>query len=227
MTSVIISWCPVPCRSSAVAAEILLLRITLRKPRPMSKNEVVIRPGTIVLTLVLFGISTLFGGVCAAYIYSLFSSGAVAPLPPLLFLANIVVLLFATSFLKKSLGAFDLNDEKRFTRHLFLCLVLSLLFVAFQVVGWIQFFDNIPLNASQARSFLFVLSGLHLLHVLAGLPFLMWFLWMNKGDLNQIRFPRSHRRDYLRGLVRYWRYLDVLWILLVVILTLGYALKWL
>lgn len=193
----------------------------------MTENEVVIRPGTIVLTLVLFGISTLFGGVCAAYIYSLFTSGTEAPLPPLLFLVNIVVLLLATRILKKSLSAFDTNDETRFRQYLFFCVVLSTVFVVLQIAGWIQFFANIPLTASQARSFLFVLSGLHLLHVLAGMPFLMWFLWMNKGELNQLRYTRTHRRDYLKGLIRYWRYLDVLWVLLVVILFIGYLLKWL
>jgi heme/copper-type cytochrome/quinol oxidase subunit 3 len=193
----------------------------------MPRDEVVIRPGTIVLTLALMGISTLFGGLCAAYLYTLISTHVEAPFPPVFFLINIPILLGATWVLKKSLQAFDASQPSVELRNQLFCILLTMLFIGLQIAGWFSFFRNIPVSASHARSFLFVLSALHLLHVLAGLPFLSRYLWMNRGTHNRLRFPAVHRRGFLKGLVRYWNYLDILWILLVVILSFGFALKWL
>ncbi len=188
-------------------------------------EEPIIRPGTIILTLVLMGISTLFAALCVAYLYTLLSTRVDTPRPPLLFLVNIPVLLAATLFLKRSLAALDNQQLRAMMKNLILCLTLSLVFITLQVLGWIQFFKEISLTASQSRSFLFVFSALHLLHVLAGIPFLLRFIWMNHGVLNDLRFSTSHLRRFLKGLIRYWNYLDILWILLVFVLSLGYVIK--
>ncbi|HLF65810.1 MAG TPA: cytochrome c oxidase subunit 3 [Saprospiraceae bacterium] len=193
----------------------------------MRGKNIAIRPGAIVLTLVLMGISTLFAGLCAAYLYTLISTRVDAPRPPILFLLNIPVLLSATLVLKKSLSAFDNKSYRHMVKYQVFCLCLTLVFIILQILGWTQVFHEIPLTASQARSFLFVLSALHLLHVFAGIPFLFWCIWMNRGDINQLRYFFDHRRGYLQGLKRYWNYLDILWILLVMILSIGFALKWL
>jgi cytochrome c oxidase subunit 3 len=183
-------------------------------------DEPVIRPGAIVLTLLLIGISTLFAGVCAAYLYFVVMSTDSVPAPPLVFFLNIPVLLGATYFLRQAHKSFS---RARFRQFLLISAALSIIFTALQCVGWIQFFSSISIRSTQLVSFLFVLSALHLLHVLAGLPFLTWFLMSTRSDTQITRKPLDWWKGYLRGLCRYWRFLDILWILLVVILWTGYA----
>jgi heme/copper-type cytochrome/quinol oxidase subunit 3 len=187
-------------------------------------DEPVITPGAIVLTLVLVGISTLFAGVCAAYIYFIVSSADVIPAPPVLFIVNIPILLGATFYLRRAQKAFD---GEPFRQHLVISAVLSITFAVLQLVGWLQFFASISLTSTQLASFLFVLSALHLLHVLAGLPFLIWFLSCTRSELQIETRPLDWWRGYLRGLCRYWRFLDVLWILLTAILWAGYGITYL
>jgi heme/copper-type cytochrome/quinol oxidase subunit 3 len=195
--------------------------------RNPSDNDPVIRPGTIIMTLILMGISTLFAGLCAAYLYTVISVKVETPRPPLLFLINIPVLIAATIFIKRSLRDFDERQYRNMLMNLVICLALSLVFITLQIHGWTEFFKKIPLTASQSRSFLFVLSALHLLHIIAGFPFLLRFIWMNSGVLNDLRFQKSERRQFLKGLIRYWNYLDILWMLLVLVLSIGFAIRWL
>ena len=131
-------------------------------------EEAFIRPGSIIVTLVLMGISTLFAGACAAYLYFVFSATFVIPAPPHLFLINIPVLLTATLCLRRARERFS---EGNFRVGLLVCAMLSLLFAILQLIGWLQFFSLIPFQATQIASFLFILSALHLLHVLAACPF--------------------------------------------------------
>jgi len=183
-------------------------------------DDAVIRPGTIIITLVLMGISALFTGACAAYLYFVFSSTFVIPAPPLLFIVNIPVLIAATYYLNQARRQFS---AKNFRRSLFACLILSVLFAILQLIGWLQFFSQVPFQASQIASLLFILSALHLLHVLAGLPFLISFLYRTRGEEAMNARPDRWWHDYLRGLARYWRFLDLLWILLVIVLWAGYG----
>jgi cytochrome c oxidase subunit 3 len=189
-------------------------------------DDPVITPGSIVLTLILMGISTLFAGLCAAYIYSLCSGTFAAPRPPLIFFINIPVLLIATNVLRKARAVFLLHDHPRLVRFLVIAVIFTMIFITLQIIGWIQFFRDIPIAATQARSFLFVLSLLHLLHIVAGMPFLFWFLWKSKSEISLLFFGSAFYRGYLRGLCRYWRYLDILWIVLVTILTAGHLIRW-
>jgi cytochrome c oxidase subunit 3 len=193
----------------------------------MSPDNSVIRPATILLTLLLMGISTLFAGLCGAYLYTVISSGIQAPFPPVLFLVNIIVLIGATYFLRKSSHAYQSRDDRTMRNGLRVSLSMTIAFIILQVFGWLDFFRDIPMTATQTRSFLFVLSALHLLHVLAGIPLLTWFFWKVRMRIDDILFPHQHYAGFIRGLVRYWNFLDILWILLIVVLTVGFCLKWL
>jgi len=170
------------------------------------------------------GICTLFLGLCAAYLYTLIENRITAPFPPILFFVNIPVLLFATFFLRKAKVAFETRNPGALWRNLAATLLLTLIFIVLQFTGWMIFFQHVPLNATQSRSYLFVLSALHLLHVCAGIPFMIWFMNRMRLELSNVFMDWSQRLGYLKGLVRYWNFLDILWILLVAVLSIGYLL---
>ena len=108
---------------------------------------------------------------------------------------------------------------------------MSIIFVIAQLVAWQQLFgQQIFSNDSTTASYVYVISGLHFAHVLAGLPFLGLFLWTAHKRMKEpvsvlVYFSDPEKQLKLRLLTRYWHYLDALWIYLVVFFTLNYLLS--
>ena len=184
-----------------------------------------IRPGAMLLTLALMGISALFIGLGSAYLYTLIAAKAEAPKPPIVFLVNIPVLIIATYFLQDAHRAFEHRLYEKFRIRLLWCMMLTIAFLTLQIFGWGSFFRSHTLSSSQLSGYLFILSLTHLLHVTGGLPFLI-SLFVRTRSLDRILFrEETFWHGYLRGLKRYWRFMDVLWILLVVMLWAGYLVR--
>ncbi len=109
-----------------------------------------------------------------------------------------------------------------FTRYkwlLALTLNLGLLFVITQIIGWrTMIYDGILMTKSTAGAFLYIISGLHLLHVLGGLVFLTLLLVQAlqrptyiDGFIYSVNPPNQLR---LRLISQYWHFVDILWTLL-------------
>ena len=172
------------------------------------------------MVLLLAGISTLFLGASAAYLYTRFTTGITAPYPPVLFYLNIPILFLATRHLRKVRNLGDALGDPAAPRHLAVTLVLTLVFVLLQVIGWLLFFDaERSIGSTQSMSYLFLLSGLHLAHVLAGFPFLVVLIRRQKRFIPDLLSPPVKLRRYVWAVTLYWNFLDVLWILLVILLT--------
>ncbi|MCC7244470.1 MAG: cytochrome c oxidase subunit III, partial [Saprospiraceae bacterium] len=105
--------------------------------------------------------------------------------------------------------------------NLKLTLLLSLLFGLMQVVAWVWLFqNNIHLNSSTTTGFLYVISFVHLAHVIGGMPFLYQFYRTAKKRMVDpvtvlVYFSDPEKRLKLRLLTIYWHFLDGLWIYLV------------
>jgi cytochrome c oxidase subunit 3 len=96
-------------------------------------------------------------------------------------------------------------------RWLYLTLGLGLLFVAGQYVAWMQLSrQGVFLASNPSSSFFYVLSAVHALHVLGGL-----------GGLSRIILKlkaAALRRSTLDATARYWHFMDILWIYLLIML---------
>jgi cytochrome c oxidase subunit 3 len=182
-------------------------------------------PYNIMLMLLLIAISVLFLGLSAAFIYTRVQSGIGAVRIPWLFAFNTFILLGSSYTMIRAKQSYQ-NDE---TRNYQLCLTvticLTLLFLVMQVMAWRQLFSqNVFLDTDNSAGYLYVLSGLHFAHVIAGLPFLSLFLLRSKKLMVDpvtvlVYFSDPEKRLRLRLLSIYWHFLDALWILLVVFLV--------
>lgn len=172
------------------------------------------------MVLLLAGVSTLFLGASAAYLYTRFTTGVPAPWPSWLFYLNIPILFFASRMMREVKRYWHEMSDGAVKRKLQGVLVLTAVFIALQVIGWLTFFDaERSISTSQTLSFLFVLSGLHMLHVLGGLPFLISAILKFRRYRRELLPDGARFGRYLRSLALYWQFLDILWILLVVLLT--------
>ena len=96
-------------------------------------------------------------------------------------------------------------------RWLYATLALGLLFVVGQYVAWRQLsVEGLYLATNPASSFFYVLTAAHVLHVFGGL-----------GGLVRVIAKLKHaalRRSTLDATSRYWHFMDVLWVYLLLLL---------
>jgi cytochrome c oxidase subunit 3 len=191
-------------------------------PAPDTQSDnFVFHPYNVYLTLLLFSLTVLFLTLTAAFVYTRMQ----AELPPLrlpaLFLLNTVVLLGSSYTMYQAKQMYLADDTKGYMRMLWVTIGLSVLFMALQTVAWLQLFDEqIYVYSDNSAGYLYVISVLHFLHVIAGLPFLVLFLvrarkYMREPVSVLVYFSDPDKRLKLRLLTIYWHFLDAMWIYLV------------
>jgi len=185
-------------------------------------------PKNILLVLIIAGMSMLFGAICVAYLYARVQYRIPPIQTPLLFVFNTLFLILGSWSLNKAKMYFYQDKTEQYKKTLWVCLIVTLLFVGFQYVAWKQLFiANIYLHTANA-SYIYALSGLHALHVLGGLPFLVVFIIKTVNRLRDpisvlVYFADPMKRLSLKTLTLYWNFVDILWIFLVVFL---FVMQW-
>lgn len=135
-------------------------------------------------------------------------------LPSILFL-NTVVLLVSSVTLeigRRQVAAFVGGQiAKDAARLLNVTLGLGLLFVAGQFIAWFQLrAQGVYLATNPSSSFFYLFTAAHGLHLLGGLGGLLRVILKLKN--------RALRRSTLDATARYWHFMDVLWVYLLVLL---------
>jgi len=137
-------------------------------------------------------------------------------LPPVLYLNSLVIVAssFTLEIARRRIAAFmgGLRDQAESpARWLYITLFLGLLFVAGQTIAWLQLkSQGFGLAANVSYSFFYVLTVAHALHVLGGLGGLVRAI----GKLNHSVL----RRSTLDATSRYWHFMGVLWLYLLLLL---------
>jgi cytochrome c oxidase subunit 3 len=113
------------------------------------------------------------------------------------------------------------DDTAGYQRNLRFTILLSVAFMLLQTAAWVWLFrHNIGLNTSTTAGYLYLISFVHLAHVVAGLPFLILFYRKARRRMVDpvtvlVYFSDPEKRLKLRLLTIYWHFLDVLWVYLV------------
>ncbi len=183
----------------------------------------IFHPYNIILMLTIGSLTMLFLGLSVAFIYSRIHNGVKMPpidLPPI-FIVNTLILLASSATLQWAKKCY-LNDQTvHYQKALLYTIMLSILFMVSQYFGWKSLFaNNVFVNSGLSASYLYLISGLHFAHVIAGLPFLIIFLRTAKQKMKEpvsvlVYFSDPEKRLKLRLLTIYWHFLDLLWIYLV------------
>lgn len=184
-------------------------------------NNFAFHPYNVLLILVLFGITALFLAFSAAFIYTRVQSELPPIRLPIIFLFNTLILLASSGTMVWARRAYKADNTRNYQRALAATIALSILFLIVQFIGWKQLFDQaVFINSDNSASYLYVISGLHFAHVIAGLPFLIIFLRQAYMRMKEpvsvlVYFSDPEKRLKLRLLTIYWHFLDALWIYLV------------
>ena len=168
--------------------------------------------------VVLFAITMMFAAFTSALIVRKGSSldWRTFTLPSILYfntcllLASSVTLEVSRRRIAAFMGGLKSQVESP-ARWLYMTLFLGLLFVAGQYVAWSQLSaQGLYLATNPSSSFFYVLTATHALHVLGGLGGLVYVIRkLSKSVL---------RRSTLDATARYWHFMDVLWLYLLLLL---------
>jgi cytochrome c oxidase subunit 3 len=138
-------------------------------------------------------------------------------LPPVLYLNTILIIASSITLevARRRIAAFmgggERNQAASPVRWLYVTLLLGLLFVAGQTFAWVQLkSQGFGLATNISYSFFYVLTVAHALHVFGGLGGLVRVI----GKLNKSVL----RKSTLDATSRYWHFMGVLWVYLLLLL---------
>jgi cytochrome c oxidase subunit 3 len=172
-----------------------------------------IHPHKFTLWVAIGSIVMMFAALTSAYIVKKNQSSWLEFDLPRIFWYSTFTILLSSVTIHLALKAFQAREMGRYRALITVTLVLGVLFIGMQ---WLGFRDlesrNIALTgprSNSAASFLFVITGLHMVHVLGGVIALLVIF---------IRAYRVRVKNYsslpIELVSTYWHFVDALWIYL-------------
>lgn len=187
---------------------------TLRNTEQAAMN-----PKVFMLWSFLGTIIMMFAGLTSAYIVRMGAGDWLLYKLPDLFLVSTGIIALSSVTLYWSQTA--LKNENRASHKLALgiTVVLGLAFVFTQYFGWQELMSyGVRLQGNPSGSFLYIISGLHALHVIGGIILLIIFFFksmLRKDPVDKLleEFNPDRFLGY-RLLNTYWHFVGVLWLYL-------------
>jgi cytochrome c oxidase subunit III len=172
-----------------------------------------IHPHKFTLWVAIGSMIMMFAGLTSAYIVKGSLPGWSTVEVPTIFYISTAVLLLSSLTIQMANKAFKERSMQQYRRMVMATLVLGIAFIVMQIVGFNQMMQSgvTMRGGSGAGQFLYIIFGLHGIHVLGGVIALI------------VMFARafsSRSRNYNPVSIEiagtYWHFVDLLWIYLFV-----------
>ncbi|SDM78968.1 cytochrome c oxidase subunit 3 [Siphonobacter aquaeclarae] len=176
-------------------------------------------PYRFMLALAMLGSVLVFLIILVVYLYRRHGANWSEVTLPRIFWLSTAFILASSATLQSAVSAFKREHFLNYRIMLGLTFFLGILFVIMQMIGWGDMIGHgIRMENSPPGSFIFLISGLHIAHILGGLYFLSRaFLEAirNRKYLDAYIYSVNPPNQLKLSLVTlYWHFVDVLWILL-------------
>jgi cytochrome c oxidase subunit III len=173
-----------------------------------------IHPHKFTLWVGIGSLLMMFAGFTSAYIVKRNQANwQTFDLPQFFWYSTVAILLSsATIFLAEK--AFKQRQMKKYRSLLSATVLLGVLFIVFQVLGFLQLWEKgVTLQANVSYSFMYVIVILHGAHVVGGLVALV--VLFAKAFSTKTRIYNSVPVELVST---YWHFVDILWIYLLIFL---------
>lgn len=178
-----------------------------------------IHPHKMILYLALFGSFLIFGFMAFAYAVGKMETGGLADIVfPKAFAVSTVILMFSSYMVSKVLPSFEKDNLPQMKDYLAATLSLTLIFVVSQFIGWLELKEaGLYLAEAPAVSFLVVITGLHLVHMVVGFVILVYYLfrtWRLIQDpvKNLIISTNPYEKVKLEMFTIFWHCMNFFWL---------------
>jgi cytochrome c oxidase subunit 3 len=181
-----------------------------------SRNK--IHPQKFALWAAMASITMMFGAFLSAYIVKQASGNWLEFSLPWTFYISTVLVVSISYVLHKAKQSLGGESLLRYRGLVLSGLFLGIGFVIFQYISWITLFRmGVDLKGNVSGSFLYLITGIHALHVLGGIVALII------SSINTFIIPfqgLQKRVSKFDLVVNYWHFVDGLWLVLFLFLLL-------
>jgi cytochrome c oxidase subunit III len=139
---------------------------------------------------------------------------------PKAFSVSTIFLIISSYSISGAVKAFKNDSFDNLKFSLVTTLLSSSIFCVFQVFGWIKLSNaGFFINSNVGVAYLYVITGMHLLHVVGGMFFLIYLsaiVFSKSGDIVKalMYFTDDLQLTRLQLATIYWHFVDALWVLL-------------
>ena len=170
----------------------------------------------------------LFTILLATYVIRRSASDWIDVKLPNVFLISTVVIILSSLTLHNANQAFRHERFDSYRTNMATTLVLGTLFMLLQGLGWRQMIrSGIGLTGNPSGSFVYIISGIHLLHIMIGLVFIVIVLaeaLRRRPYVDSFVYSVNPPNQLkIRLITLYWHFVDVLWIGLFIFLVIHHG----
>jgi len=173
-----------------------------------------IHPYKFTLWVAIASILMMFAGLTSAFIVKSNLVGWRDIEMPKIFWVSTAVILLSSLTVQMALRAFRQREMKKYRALIGLTFILGIVFIMLQWLGFKSLWDQQHITfkgVAAAGQFLYVIFGLHALHVLGGVIALL--VMFCKAFLGKIKI---YSPVPVEVAATYWHFVDILWIYLLV-----------
>lgn len=171
-----------------------------------------IHPHKFSLWVAIASILMMFAGLTSAYIVKSSQAGWEEVQTPDYFWYSTIAIVASSITMQLALRSFKQRSMQQYRILLIVTLVLGIAFIALQGAGFDWMWSHgVRLKGAGAGQFLYIIAGLHGLHVIGGIVALLY-------QIGKAFFGRSKNYNSVPVEVVsiYWHFVDVLWIYLLI-----------
>lgn len=173
-----------------------------------------LHPHKFTLWVAIASILMMFAGLTSAFIVKSNLVGWSQIKVPNIFWASTVVIILSSLTVQMALRAFRQREMKNYRTLIGVTLLLGIVFVTLQWFGFLNLWEKqhvVFRQSAGAGQFLYIIFGLHALHVIGGvIVLLVMFL---KAFFGKIKLYSAVPVEVA---ATYWHFVDLLWIYLLV-----------
>ena len=169
-----------------------------------------IHPHKFALWVGIGAIVMMFAGLTSAYIVKREQPGWTSFTTPIAFYYSTAVMLISSMTIFLAGKSFRERRMVRYRKLMGATTILGLIFIFLQILGFRHLWETgTTFHGSGAGQFLYIIAGLHGLHVFGGVVALIT-LWLRAGNTR----IRSYNVVPVDVVSTYWHFVDLLWIYL-------------
>lgn len=139
---------------------------------------------------------------------------------PKSFIISTFILLLSSYSITKVLPAYVTDNVEQLKKWLGITFLLGLVFACFQVTGWKELQShNILFTGERSGAYLYVISGLHVIHMAGMMIFLLYLLLeahsVSKDVVKHLMYSTNpYQKVKFKLLSNCWHFVDAVWVVI-------------
>ena len=179
-----------------------------------------LHPRKLMMWMAMASMFMVFAGLTSAFILQSGSAKWVIFKLPIALWFSTVVIMASSYTMSKAVTFFKSREKQRYKTFVSFTLILGILFIALQLLGFADLYkQNITLQGSASNGFLFIISGLHIAHMVGAIIALV-IVYLT-AFRKKVKIYNSTSIEIMS---LFWHFVDGLWIYLFIFFLLNFKL---